>query len=78
MPQFQREFKTVRVVGNASSAEGVLTLQVAPDYLAVGCDTNFLRVPLTPMTAQRIADGRLLASDIETRGCHLECRSIEA
>lgn len=30
--------------------------QVMPDYLAVGSDSDFVRVPLTPTTAQAIAD----------------------
>lgn len=29
---------------------------VSPDYLAVGTDADFLRIPLTPHTAQAIAD----------------------
>lgn len=28
----------------------------APDYLAIGSDEDFLRVPMTPMTARKIAD----------------------
>ncbi len=30
--------------------------RVAPDYLAVGSDADFVRVPLTPMSAQRVLD----------------------
>lgn len=29
---------------------------VAPDYLSIGSDNDFARIPLTPMTAQKIAD----------------------
>jgi hypothetical protein len=29
---------------------------VIPDYLSIGSDKNFARIPLTPMTAQSIAD----------------------
>lgn len=35
---------------------GRLVCQVLPDYLAVGDDTDFVRTPLTPMTAQKLAD----------------------
>ena len=31
-------------------------IKVAPDYLAVGSDTNFCRLPLSPELAQKIAD----------------------
>ena len=29
---------------------------VMPDYLSVGCDSDFIRVPMQPATAQKIAD----------------------
>jgi hypothetical protein len=32
------------------------TLQVLPDYLAVGSDTDFVHMPLDPISAQRVAD----------------------
>jgi hypothetical protein len=38
-----------------------------PDYLAVGSDADFVRMPMTPQTAQRIADGF---------GCVLPTRKI--
>lgn len=40
------------------------TAFVTSDYLAVGNDTDYLRTPLTPMTAQRIAN--LLACSLPT------------
>lgn len=33
-----------------------ITIWVAPDYLGVGEGSNFMRVPLTPQSAHRIAD----------------------
>src|SRR5262249_44083819 len=33
-----------------------VTVRVTGDYLAVGSDDDFLRVPLSPITAQRVAD----------------------
>ena len=33
-----------------------VVLSVLPDYLAVGADDDFLRIPMTPQTAQAIAD----------------------
>ncbi|SMF13042.1 hypothetical protein [Pseudobacteriovorax antillogorgiicola] len=32
------------------------TLWVTPDYLAVGSNSDFIRVPMNPITAQRVAD----------------------
>ncbi|MBO4985736.1 MAG: hypothetical protein J6C87_08920 [Bacteroides sp.] len=33
-----------------------VTLSLLPDYLAIGTDEDFLRLPLLPKTAQRVAD----------------------
>lgn len=35
---------------------GPLTIYVAPDYFSIGTASDYLRVPMTPMTAQKIAD----------------------
>jgi hypothetical protein len=56
VPAFLRQFKTVRIT--ATLGDGKLhsiDLRVMPDYLAVGNDADFVRVPLTPMTAGKIA-----------------------
>ncbi len=57
-PDFLREFKTVPIAGSLKGAEKdvTVTLEVMPDYLAIGSDSDFIRVPMTPQTAQRIAD----------------------
>ena len=31
-------------------------MEVMPDYLAIGSDSDFVRIPMTPQTAQQIAD----------------------
>lgn len=54
VPDFFRALYPVTVTNSATTKP--VTIWVTPDYLAVGHDTNFLRVPLTPMTAQRLAD----------------------
>lgn len=57
VPGFLRRFVPIRVTrGGASGREHTVVYQVMPDYLSVGSDEEFARVPLTPMTAQRIAD----------------------
>jgi len=59
-PNFLRTFKTVPIRGSTKLAKGErvidATIDVMPDYLAVGSDTDFLRMPMTPQTAQAIAD----------------------
>ncbi|HJZ56037.1 MAG TPA: hypothetical protein VKE74_13805 [Gemmataceae bacterium] len=57
VPDFLRTFckVTIRV------KEHTATVEVMPDYLAVGTDTDFVRVPMTPMTAARIADAYVCA-----------------
>ena len=56
-PEFHRKLKTVTIrATDDDGTEIVGTLQVMPDYLAVGSDADFVRMPMTPQTAQQIAD----------------------
>jgi hypothetical protein len=59
-PAFLRGFKSVPVRGTTKRGgreqEIAGTIAVMPDYLAVGSDEDFVRMPMTPQTAQRIAD----------------------
>ena len=48
IPDFLRKFHTVRV--------DRCTFDVMPDYLAVGSDDDFVRMPMTPASATAIAD----------------------
>jgi hypothetical protein len=68
-PDFLRNFKTVLIMGELKKGakEVSATLEVMPDYLAVGSDADFVRVPTTPQTAQQIAD---------LFGCTLPTRKI--
>lgn len=56
VPGFLRVLKPVLITNDAAGSRHILKLNVTPDYLAIGSDTDFLRIPLTPMTGQRIAD----------------------
>jgi hypothetical protein len=57
VPNFLRNLRPVNVNGKRRDGRAVqATIWVMPDYFAIGSDTDFLRVPMTPMTAQRIAD----------------------
>lgn len=52
VPSFARQMKSVEVSANGHTA----TMNVMPDYLAIGSDDDFVRIPMNPDTAQRIAD----------------------
>lgn len=69
VPGWLRTFETVRVPPPATRADdtNVLLLSVVADYLAVGSDEDWLWVPLSPGTAQQIAD---------RMGCLLPTRRI--
>lgn len=49
VPDFWRHFVDINLEGRA-------TIAVAPDYLAVGSDDDYLFTPLSPATAQALAD----------------------
>ncbi len=68
IPDFLRQFHaiTVKAKDNAGK-EHTATYEVMPDYLAVGSNADFVRVPMSPLTAQRIA---------EAFGCALPTRKI--
>jgi hypothetical protein len=59
-PSFLRRFKQVplaRPIADVTGERPVRALmEVMPDYLAVGSDADFVRIPMTPQTAQQIAD----------------------
>ena len=68
IPQFLRSLKQIDV--EATDSNGVkhtASYFVTPDYLAVGDETDFFRMPMTPMTAQKIAaatDASLITTKI--------------
>jgi len=57
VPRFLRTLQpvTIRARGRDGQPHTVV-LWVTPDYLAVGSDADFARLPLRPATAQRVAD----------------------
>lgn len=56
-PAFLSKFVTIRVSGiDAKGKFHTAAYEVSPDYLSVGTDKDFARVPLTPMAAQPLAD----------------------
>lgn len=56
IPNFLRSLVPIDV--EATDSQGVkhtATYHVAPDYLAIGTNEDFFRIPMTPMTATKIA-----------------------
>ena len=66
VPAFSKRFATIRLSGiDAKGKFHTASYQVAPDYLAVGTEKDFVRIPLTPMAAQPLAD--FLGCSLPTR-----------
>lgn len=57
IPSFLRKFVPIHTyIADSSGKTITATYYVSPDYLSIGNDEDFARIPLTPMTAQKIAD----------------------
>jgi hypothetical protein len=68
IPNFLRSFQQVTIKAKTSAGkEQTALIEVMPDYLAIGSDMDFVRVPITPKTAARIADAF---------GCSLPTRKV--
>jgi len=57
IPEFMRNLTTISAqFQDANSNSHSVTYQVMPDYIAIGSDDDFCRIPTGPITAQKIAD----------------------
>jgi hypothetical protein len=56
VPDFLRTFQTVEVSAVIGGVTRTATYRVTPDYLAIGSNDDFVRMPMMPDTAQAIAD----------------------
>jgi pimeloyl-ACP methyl ester carboxylesterase len=56
VPNFLRQLYPVTIIPSDFSETNLATIYVTPDYLALGSDDDYLLMPMTPATAQRIAD----------------------
>ncbi|MFH1852527.1 MAG: fibronectin type III domain-containing protein, partial [Candidatus Neomarinimicrobiota bacterium] len=57
MPYFLRDLQQLEQTFNdANGTARLISYRVMPDYLAVGSDDDFCRVPMGPITAQKVAD----------------------
>ena len=55
-PDFMRRMAEIRTSVEVDGRAVEVRYYVMPDYLSVGCDSDFIRVPMQPATAQKIAD----------------------
>jgi hypothetical protein len=67
VPNFLRHFSPVHVTNVANGKTNHATFFVTPDYLAVGSDDDYFLTPISPNTAQKIAD---------VTGCSLPTRKM--
>lgn len=56
LPEFLRRFVPVTVAITINSVPHTATFYVMPDYLAVGSNSDYVRFPMGPRTAQAIGD----------------------
>ena len=69
VPGFLRKFVRIRtsITDSTTGKKTEAWYYVAPDYLSIGSDEDWARIPLTPMAAQKIAD---------SLGCFLPTRKM--
>jgi hypothetical protein len=56
VPGFLRTFVPITVTATIGGTPTTATYYVAPDYVCIGHNDDFVRVPMTPLIAQPIAD----------------------
>lgn len=57
VPDHLRNYRELTVTAKGSQGQKLEgTLQVLPDYLAIGSNDDYVLIPMTPLTAQQIAD----------------------
>ena len=74
VPNFYRTLSAVTSTAIISGTLQSVTYYVIPDYLAIGCDTNYFLCPMSPIIATKIADSigctlptRKMVNDIYTQ-----------
>jgi hypothetical protein len=56
VPDLLRQLATVSLTNISGGRTNLATIFITPDYLALGRDDDYLLLPMTPETAQQIAD----------------------
>ncbi len=54
--ELPREEREAAIYDEIAAGDVQGEIEAAPDYLAIGGDADFVRIPMTPQTAQRLAD----------------------
>ena len=65
VPDFYRNLVSVKSKALIGADTQTVTYYVAPDYFAIGCDTDYFLCPMSPMTATKI--GSLTGTTLPTR-----------
>jgi hypothetical protein len=56
IPDFLRNFKTIHVIAiDEAGRKHTADYAVMPDYLCIGSDADFVRIPMTPTAAEKVA-----------------------
>ena len=85
VPQFMQTFKPIRAAITSRIGQRIeATYFVSPDYLSIGGDDDFVRMPMTPRTAQAAAEmfgcvliTRKMSNDIFAQAqCKLDPRPL--
>ena len=56
IPDFLRSLVPITVTANIAGTNHTATFYVAPDYLAIGSDSDYFLAPMTPLLGQRLCD----------------------
>ncbi|MEK7433795.1 MAG: hypothetical protein AABZ74_11730 [Cyanobacteriota bacterium] len=57
VPDFARNFKEITLSSTDSLGQNHTgKIKILPDYVSIGSNDNFIRIPMDPMTAQKIAN----------------------
>ena len=56
IPSHLRDLREITLSQTIRGNKVEASIWVMPDYLAIGSSSNFIRIPMNPITAQRIAD----------------------
>ncbi len=67
MPEHFKYIKEIKITETIDGKEYKALIYVFPDYISIGSNEDYFRVPMSPMTAQKIAD---------LMGCTLPTRKI--
>jgi hypothetical protein len=56
VPEFWRHFATVSITRKVGGKDMTAVYAVSPDYLAIGANDDYFLIPVSPTTAQTLAD----------------------